>query len=426
MFARLQRYGHTAGLLAYLYGPGERGHHINPRLITGDCHDTPIGVSAQGDVLPYLARALDAPVERLGTRAPDQPVWVCSVRADPRHPDLTDTQWAEVARRMVVTTGIAPHGDPDACRWIALRNQPHRVYVVATLAREDGSLHNTYRDAFRIQAECHRVATELGHLPPAPHPTPRFQELRVPAPNITISIEPSGSVTAKGASDDLSAALLTHAGFRQIEDWYGRRHRLPTTTPQTDRASVASHAAEMLRAARYSVELDPGLDTGGRLTTPTDLYGAYVAGGHVLRLTDHIRGAANATEAALAVDQLLDATDGVLVRLQEALEAAGEQVTDLDDDAWELADRLTAASEQLATVGKELTGTAAEIRILDSPPQRESSDRSRTAAHSAVPVAGAARATSPASANVPPSLGVSVPASITPASPAHDLSPRTR
>ncbi|MFF3750557.1 hypothetical protein ACFYYH_08875 [Streptomyces sp. NPDC002018] len=425
MLARLQRYGHTAGLLAYLYRPGERGQHINPRLITGDCHDTPVEVPAQGDALPYLARALDAPVERLGTRAPGHPVWVCSVRADPRHPDLTDTQWAKVAHRMVITTGIAPHGDPDACRWIALRNQPHRVYVVATLAREDGSLHNTYRDAFRVQAECHRIATELGHLPPSPHPTPRFQELRVPAPNITFSIEPSGSVTAKGASDNLSAALLTHAGFRQIEDWYGRRHRLQTTTPQTDRASVASHAAEMLRAARYSVELDPALDTS-RLTTPADPYGAYVAGAQVLRLTDNIRGAANAAEAAHAVDQLLDSADGVLVRLQEALEAAGEQVTDLDDDAWELADRLTAASEQLASVGEELAGTAAEIRILDSPPQRESSDRSRTAAHSAGAVAGAARATSPASANVPPTLCASVPASITPASPSQGPSPRTR
>ncbi|WP_198533780.1 hypothetical protein [Streptomyces odonnellii] len=282
MFARLQRTGHTAGLLAYLYGPGEHGHHINPRLITGDCHDTPIEVPAQGDAPPYLARALDAPVERLGTRAPDRPVWVCSVRADPRHPDLTDTQWAEVAHRMVVTTGIAPDGDLDACRWIALRNQPHRVYVVATLAREDGSLHNTYRDAFRIQAECHRIATELGHLPPAPHPTPRFQELRVPAPNITISIEPSGSVTAKGASDGLSAALLTHAGFRQIEDWYGRRHRLPTTTAPVDRTAIAFHAAEMLRAARYEVALDPALDTG-QLISPTDPYGTYVAGAHVLQ-----------------------------------------------------------------------------------------------------------------------------------------------
>ena len=101
-------------------------------------------------------------------------MWVCSVRSDPRHPDLTDSQWAEVARRVVAATGIAPDGDPDACRWIAVRNQARLVHVVATLAREDGSLHNAYRDAFHLQTECHRIATELGHLPPAPPPnTPR-------------------------------------------------------------------------------------------------------------------------------------------------------------------------------------------------------------------------------------------------------------
>ncbi|MGW2795983.1 hypothetical protein [Streptomyces sp. NPDC001269] len=101
----------------------------------------------QPDALAYLAHALDAPVEDLGARAPERPVWVCSVRSDPRHPDLTDSQWAEVARRVVAATGIAPEGDPDACRWIAVRNQARLVHVVATLAREDGGVHHAYRDA---------------------------------------------------------------------------------------------------------------------------------------------------------------------------------------------------------------------------------------------------------------------------------------
>ncbi|MGJ5799832.1 hypothetical protein ACSCB1_11985 [Streptomyces europaeiscabiei] len=278
MIAHLQRASHTAGLLTYRYGPGERGNHTNPRLISGDGHGAQIEMLAQPDALPYLTHALDAPVERLGARAPERPVWVCSVRSAPRHPDLADSQWATVARRVVAVTGIAPDGDPDACRWIALRNQPHRVYVVTTLAREDGSLHN----AFHLQTECHRITTELGHLPPAPRPTPRAQETHVPAPYITINTEPSGSVSAKGASDDLAATLLRHAGFQQIEDWYGRRHRQPTTTPQADRAAVASHAAEMLRAARYSVDLDPDLDTS-RLTTPANPLGLYPAGAEVLR-----------------------------------------------------------------------------------------------------------------------------------------------
>ncbi|MFF3826527.1 hypothetical protein ACFYXN_22035 [Streptomyces griseus] len=97
----------------------------------------------QTDAPAHMAHALDAPVERLRARAPERPVWVCSARSDPRHPDPTDTQWAEVARRIVAATGFAPEGDPDACRWIVVRNQARQVHVVTTLAREDGSLHNT-------------------------------------------------------------------------------------------------------------------------------------------------------------------------------------------------------------------------------------------------------------------------------------------
>ena len=74
MIAHLQRASHTAGLLTYLYGPGERGNHTNPRLIAGDGHGAPIEMLAQPDALPYLAHVLDAPVERLGARAPERPV----------------------------------------------------------------------------------------------------------------------------------------------------------------------------------------------------------------------------------------------------------------------------------------------------------------------------------------------------------------
>jgi hypothetical protein len=88
----------------------------------------------------------------------------------------------------------------------------------------------------------------------------------------------------------LSATLLKHAGFQQIEDWYGRRHRLPTTTPAADRAAISTHAAEMLRGARYRVDLDPDLNTN-RLTTLATPLGPYTAGAEALRLTDQIRAA---------------------------------------------------------------------------------------------------------------------------------------
>ncbi|MFE7124911.1 hypothetical protein [Streptomyces sp. NPDC057617] len=419
------RRGDTAlSALTYLYDQAAQETGVRPRLIDGDCHGAPMDM----DDVAGLATAVQVRHGREDAQpAFDRPIMLCTIRSSPDLPSPNDEEWAMFSRRVLSAASLLGEIDGQGCRWLALGTSERQVHLVASLVHDDGrparSLYNLNMAVWR---ECQSIDTEYGSRYPDAAVTVRPVNLS-PAPSVTVVItgNPTGSVVAEGARDDLSAALLKHAGFQQIQDWYGRRHRLPTTTSEADRASIASHAAAMLRAARYSVELDSALDSG-RLTTPTDPYGAYVAGGQILRLTDHIRGAANAAEAAHAVDQLLDPADGVLVRLQEALEAAGEQVTDFDDEAWELADRLTAAAEQLTTVGEELAGTAAEIRILDSPPQWESSDRSRSAARSGVPVAGAARATSPASANVPPSLGTSAPASITPASPAQGPSPRTR
>ncbi|QNE79322.1 hypothetical protein F0344_19910 [Streptomyces finlayi] len=217
----------------------------------------------------------------------------------------------------------------------------------------------------------------------------------MPAPSITITAEPSGSVSAKGASDDLSATLLKHAGFQQIEDWYGRRHRLPTTTPASDRAAIATHAAEMLRAARYGVDLDPSLDTA-RTATPANPLGPYTAGAELLRLTDQIRSAENGEDLRRAVDHLLHPEHGALERVREALEAAGEQITDLDDESYRLADRFDVAAEFVSAARSELSGSEAELFRVGPAPQPQ--DQTQTHPPRLPDPRSAALATSPAAA----------------------------
>ncbi|MGW6901055.1 hypothetical protein ACWGF2_31325 [Streptomyces sp. NPDC054919] len=394
MIAHLQRASDTAGLLAYLYKPGERGVHTSPRLLAGDGHGASIELLAESGPLP-LALALDAPVERLGPRAPERPVWLCSVRSNPGRPDLTDSQWDSVAHRLVAATGIAPEGDPNACRWVALRNQPRQVHVMATRVREDGSLHDAYRDTFRIHTELNRITTELGHMPTAPHSISHPQESPVPVPSITITAEPSGSVSAKGASDDLSASLLNHAGFQQIDDWHGRRHRLPTTTPFADRVTIATHAAEMLRAARYDVDLPPSLDAT-RMSPPVHPLGPYTAGAELLQITDRIRAAENGADLQRAVDHLLHPQHGALERVREALETAGEQVNDLDEEAYALADRFHFASEFVSSAQSELVYSEAEMRRVGTTSEAHTASQVRS---STLPDhRGPALATSPAAA----------------------------
>ncbi|MDQ8704117.1 hypothetical protein RCO28_16710 [Streptomyces sp. LHD-70] len=227
----------------------------------------------------------------------------------------------------------------------------------------------------------------------------------MPAPSITITSEFSGSVVAKGATDDLSASLLKHAGFQQIDDWHGRRHRLPTTTPVADKVAIATHAAEMLRAARYSVDLPSSLDMA-QMSPPAHPLGPYAAGAELLQITDRIRSADNGADLQQAVDHLLHPEHGALERVREALEAAGEQINDLDDEAYALADRFGFASEFVSSAQSELVDSEVELRRVGNPQQLQT--ETRTHSPNLSDHWGAALATSPAAANakVPAALGV--------------------
>lgn len=215
----------------------------------------------------------------------------------------------------------------------------------------------------------------------------------MPVPPITITHEFSGSVVAKGANDDLSARLLKHAGFQQIEDWHGRRHRLPTTTPVADKVAIATHAAEMLRAAHYGVDLPPSLDAAP-MSPPVPVLGSYAAGAELLRITDRIRAAENCDDLRRAVDHLLHPEHGALERVREALEVAGEQIHDLDNEATDLAYRFDYASEYVRGAQSELVNSEAKLRRIGTASRDQAEARTRS---SELPDhRGAALATSPA------------------------------
>ncbi|MDX6350376.1 MAG: hypothetical protein QOF84_5166 [Streptomyces sp.] len=221
----------------------------------------------------------------------------------------------------------------------------------------------------------------------------------MPEPLISIAIEPSGRVSAKGA-DALAATLLRRAGFTEVNDWHGLRHRLPLSTPAEEQADVALNAAAMLHAARYRVDLDPALGPGPAVTTtPTDPHGRYIVGRAVLGLTDQINAATSAGQTAEVLDQFLNPTDGVLIRLQEAIEAAAEKCTDFDSDFdsgknFELSDRFTAASELLTQIGHDLDGAALDFHALDPTPlSPRPSWQAKAAAYYATAVTRTARTT---------------------------------
>ncbi|NYI05554.1 relaxase/mobilization nuclease domain-containing protein [Allostreptomyces psammosilenae] len=156
----------TRGLLAYLYGPGRRDEHIDPHIVGAWATlGLPDPGRDENATLTALARYLDQPVNlrarEIGRPVPKH-VWHCSVRTAPEDRYLSDAEWGEIARRIVHATGIAPDGDDQGCRWIAVRHADDHIHILATTVREDGRRPKRHNDALHAQAECRKIEKELG------------------------------------------------------------------------------------------------------------------------------------------------------------------------------------------------------------------------------------------------------------------------
>ncbi|GGK23267.1 mobilization protein [Streptomyces camponoticapitis] len=164
MIPRVQKRGsRTVGLIFYLYEPGRCEEHTDPHLVAAWDAFAPDPGRHPDATYDHLAQLLDQPVDTLSpSRRPEQHVWHLSVRAAPEDPLLTDAQWADIARRMVAATGIAPTGDDTACRWAAVRHADDHIHIVATLVREDGRRPRLNNDAARAQAEARLLEAEYG------------------------------------------------------------------------------------------------------------------------------------------------------------------------------------------------------------------------------------------------------------------------
>ncbi|MGW0564633.1 relaxase/mobilization nuclease domain-containing protein [Streptomyces sp. NPDC003016] len=168
MVPKIRRGSRTHGLLVYLYGPGKRDEHTDAHLVgswDGFAPDPGRDTSPDPDPKVTLARlsaALDLRVKQAGTTAPAQHVWHCSVRTDPGDRMLTDAEWNTVARRLVHAVNLAPEGDPDGCRWVAVRHADDHIHILATMVRGDLRRPRMNYDFKKAQAECRRIEREMG------------------------------------------------------------------------------------------------------------------------------------------------------------------------------------------------------------------------------------------------------------------------
>ncbi|MBQ0848138.1 mobilization protein [Streptomyces sp. BH-SS-21] len=167
MIAKITGGGNTANLIRYLYDTKKAKDHVDPHLVASwDGYAPDPGRTADGfdATKRRLVADLDLHVKQtqpLG-RVPEKHVWHCSIRAAETDRHLSDEEWGDIARRVVAATGIAPDGDPDGCRWVAVRHAPDHVHIAATKVRGDLRTARHWNDYLTADRELAAVEKEYG------------------------------------------------------------------------------------------------------------------------------------------------------------------------------------------------------------------------------------------------------------------------
>ncbi|GLX02640.1 relaxase/mobilization nuclease domain-containing protein [Microtetraspora sp. NBRC 16547] len=171
MIGKVIRGTRVDGLVYYLYGPGRANEHVNPHIVAGWRHPAELEPPLRPDGgrdFRNLIGLLNQPLAALGDDGYREPVWHCAVRAAREDRTLDDDEWARVAYEIMNKTGLAPDGDDDGVRWVAVQHADDHIHIVATLARQDGTKPKTWNDFYRVREACQAVERRFGLRVTAP------------------------------------------------------------------------------------------------------------------------------------------------------------------------------------------------------------------------------------------------------------------
>ena len=134
-------------LLGYLFLEGQAGErglasdHCDAHVVAGYQEAALLQPPPRPDGkvnVSRLAGLLNAPVLAGGVGQDTRPVYHLAISAAKTDRLLSDREWADIADEYLHRLGLAPRGDDEAVRWVAVRHADDHVHVVATLVRQDG------------------------------------------------------------------------------------------------------------------------------------------------------------------------------------------------------------------------------------------------------------------------------------------------
>jgi hypothetical protein len=153
----------------YLFGPGREAEHTDPHVVAASKSlRVEAGFHPDKAGLEELAVAMDLPSTLFGTEVAGGPAWHLALSTKGKvDRDLSDSEWAEVAREAMRRLGFDATDGQAPCRWVAVRHGRSdkgndHLHVVVNLVREDGRVARTANDFRRLSRICADMEARYG------------------------------------------------------------------------------------------------------------------------------------------------------------------------------------------------------------------------------------------------------------------------
>ena len=169
MIAKVTWGQEPSGAVRYLFGPGRYNEHDDPHVVAASASlRVEAGLRPTKPELEGLSAAMDLPTVLFGTEVPAGACWHLSLSTKAgTDRELSDAEWAEVAKEAMSRLGFEASAHQAACRWVVVRHGRSsagndHVHIVVDLVREDGKVASTSNDFKRLSALCADMERRYG------------------------------------------------------------------------------------------------------------------------------------------------------------------------------------------------------------------------------------------------------------------------
>jgi len=221
VITKMQRGTRTRGLVEYLFGPGRAEEHTNQRIVAawdpawqGITH--PDGVQRA-----LLAAEVDAPVHKLPEAAkPAEHVYHVSISNHGQDRNLSDDEWATVARSVADTLGLSGTDTRAGARWFAVHHgaasgDRDHIHFVATLVREDGRGIYLNKDKLALREVAKEMQARFGLQVRTREPGAGARGLS--RPELAVSQDPVLADPVQQRAVDTVKAATNEGGAQQLD-----------------------------------------------------------------------------------------------------------------------------------------------------------------------------------------------------------------